>query len=101
MTSADHPLCDPHSAEHSVKIFTGPRCGYCIMAKRLLLSRGISFEEIETQGHPEVRSWLAQITHQYTVPQVFIHGKSIGGYTELSVLDRAGQLMKLVNVDQD
>ena len=101
MTSSDHPLCDPHSAEHPVKIFTGPRCGYCIMAKRLLLSRGVSFEEVETQGHTEVRSWLARVTHQYTVPQVFIHGNSIGGYTELSALDRAGQLMKLVNVDHD
>ena len=101
MNSSDHPLCDPASAEHAVKIFTGPRCGYCIMAKRLLLSRGISYEEIETQGHPDVRSWLAQVTHQYTVPQVFIHGKSIGGYTELSALDRAGQLMKLVNRDNE
>ena len=84
-----------------VKVYTSQFCGYCIMAKRLLLSRGLSYEEVETQGHPEVRTWLAQVTHQYTVPQVFIHGKSIGGYTELSALDRAGQLMKLVNRDDE
>ena len=99
MSTSNHPLCDSNSVEHPVKIFTGPRCGYCIMAKRLLLSRGISYEEVETQGHPEVRSWLAQVTHQYTIPQIFIHGNSIGGYTELKILDRAGQLVKLVGRD--
>jgi len=66
------------------------------MAKRLLLSRGISYEEIDTHGQPEIRTWLAHVTHQYTVPQIFIHGQPIGGYTELSALDRAGQLMSLV-----
>lgn len=93
----EHDARDPHSTHHPVKLFTAPRCGYCMMAKRLLMSRGISYEEVPTQGKPEVRAWLASASGQNTVPQIFIHGQSIGGFTELSALDRAGQLMKLVS----
>ena len=87
---------DPHSTEHPIKIFTTPLCGYCVMAKRLLLSRGMSYEEVNASGQPELRAWLVTQTGQRTVPQIFIRGRSIGGYTELSALDRAGELLNLV-----
>lgn len=87
----------PESAEHNVKIFTTPLCGYCMMAKRLLMSRGASFEEVDTSGDQAMRSWLITQTGQRTVPQIFIHGQSIGGYTELNALDRAGELTNMVN----
>ena len=87
----------PESAEHHVKIFTTPLCGYCMMAKRLLMSRGISYEEVDTSGDQTMRSWLITQTGQRTVPQIFIHGQSIGGYTELNALDRAGELTNMVN----
>ena len=90
---------NPHAETHPVKIFTTPLCGYCIMAKRLLMSRGISYEEVDASGNTELRAWLVQVSGQRTVPQIFIHGRSIGGYTELSALDRAGELMKLVKPD--
>ena len=44
----------------------------------------------------DARSWLIETTGQRTVPQVFIHGRSIGGYSELSALDRAGKLAGLL-----
>lgn len=91
------PHLSPHASEHLVKIYTRPLCGYCVMAKRLLQSRSISYEEVNTQGLPEVRSWLVEVTRQRTVPQIFIRGVSIGGYTELNALDRAGELTKLVS----
>ena len=67
-----------------------------MMAKRLLMSRGLRFEEVNTTGQPELRTWLASETGQSTVPQIFIRGHSIGGFTELSALDRAGELRRLI-----
>ena len=90
---------NPYSAEHPVKIFTTPYCGYCLMAKRLLMSRGIAFEEVDAVGQRELRAWLLKVSGQRTVPQIFIHGQSIGGYTELNALDRAGKLIKLIQAD--
>lgn len=59
------------------------------------MSRGIKFEEVNASGQPELRSWLVSTTGQRTVPQIFIHGRSVGGYTELSALDKAGELIRL------
>lgn len=87
---------NPFSEEQPVKIFTTPLCGFCMMAKRLLQSRGIGYEEVNASGQPELRAWLVNASGQRTVPQVFIHGQSIGGYTELNALDRAGELIGMV-----
>lgn len=82
--------------ETAIIIYTTQLCGYCHMAKRLLRSRGLSYEERDASHNPDLRAWLVQQTGQRTVPQIFIHGKSIGGYTELSALDRAGTLRTIV-----
>ena len=79
-----------------VKIYTTPLCGYCVMAKRLLASRSISFEEIDVAGNTELREWLVEVTGLRTVPQIFIHGRPIGGFTDLSALDKQGVLMKMI-----
>ena len=79
-----------------VRIYTTPICGYCFMAKRLLKSRDIPFEEIDVAGDPDARAWLIRATGQRTVPQIFIGETSVGGYRELSALDRAGGLDDLV-----
>jgi len=67
-----------------VKIYTTNYCGYCRMAKELLRSKGIPFEEIDVTDDDATRDWLVQKTGQKTVPQIFIDGKSIGGYEELT-----------------
>ncbi len=76
-----------------VRIYTGPFCGYCVMAKRLMTARDIPFEEIDVGGDHEKRMWLVETTGQRTVPQIFIGDESIGGYTELAALDRSGGLL--------
>jgi glutaredoxin 3 len=84
-----------------VKIYTTKFCGYCIMAKRLLKSRGIAYEEInmsekDIEEQNRLRTWLIEASGQRTVPQIFIHNTSIGGFTELSTLDRQKKLRPLL-----
>ena len=67
-----------------------------MMAKRLLQGRGVDFTEIPVDGDQGKRRWLAEVTGQFTVPQVFIHEHSIGGYSELSALDRSGALLPMI-----
>lgn len=80
----------------SVKIYTTPICGYCVMAKRLLDKRGVRYEEINAAGQTDLRDWLIEKTGQRTVPQIFIHDQPIGGFTELNALDRKGELLKMI-----
>ncbi len=80
----------------TVVIYVTEYCGFCRMAEGLLRRKSIAFEAVDVTNSGDARSWLVETTGQRTVPQVFIHGRSIGGYSELSALDRAGKLAALL-----
>jgi glutaredoxin 3 len=63
-----------------------------VRAKALLESRGIDYEEISLDDDPEFRQKLFDLTGGWTVPQILIDGRPIGGYRELWRLDREGRL---------
>ena len=67
-------------------------CGYCVRAKALLEGKGIPFEEILLDDDPQFRQRLFDETGGWTVPQILIDGRAIGGYTELWALDKRGEL---------
>lgn len=75
-----------------VTIYTTTYCGYCAMAKRLLAQKQVQFTEINVEGRDDLRAWLVEASGQRTVPQIFINGRSVGGFTELSALDKKGEL---------
>jgi len=70
-------------------------CGYCVRAKALLDSRGLEYEEIDL-GKDLDRAKLNELTGAWTVPQIVIDDRPIGGYAELWRLDRAGRLDELL-----
>ena len=78
-----------------IQMYTTRWCGYCVLAKALLASRGIAFEEISLDDDPAFRQRLLDLTGGWTVPQIVIDGRPIGGYTELWQLDRSGELERL------
>jgi glutaredoxin 3 len=77
-------------------MYTTRWCAYCVRAKALLSDRGIPFEEIDLDDDPAFRQKLFDLTGNWTVPQIMIDDRPIGGYTELWHLDREGQLDDLL-----
>jgi glutaredoxin 3 len=75
-----------------IRVYSTRWCGYCVRAKSLLESRGIEYEEISLDDDPAFRQKLFDLTGAWTVPQILIDGRPIGGYTELWRLDRDGRL---------
>jgi glutaredoxin 3 len=75
-----------------ILVYSTRWCGYCVRAKALLESRGIEYEEISLDDDPAFRRKLFDLTGGWTVPQILIDGRPIGGYTELWRLDREGRL---------
>ena len=75
-----------------VEVYTTRTCPYCVRAKRLLEERGVPFEEIDVGDDDELLADLIRRTGRRTVPQIFIDGKSIGGYEELHALDSSAEL---------
>jgi glutaredoxin 3 len=76
-------------------MYTTRWCGYCVRAKALLRDRGLEFEEVDLDDDPAFRRTLHELTGNWTVPQIVIDDRPIGGYAELWRLDRAGELEKL------
>lgn len=76
-----------------VLIYRTTYCPYCDMAKRFFRDMGVEFEEIDVTNDPERRMKLVEMTGgRRTVPQIFINGESVGGYTDVVELKRSGDL---------
>ncbi|HEY8515676.1 MAG TPA: glutaredoxin 3 [Candidatus Binatia bacterium] len=80
-----------------VTIYTTSYCPYCHAAKALLTKKNVPFTEIDVTGDSAARAELAERAGgRRTVPQVFIDGTPIGGYDDLSELERSGRLDELL-----
>src|SRR5688572_5653311 len=86
----------PAEFSTAVVIYVTDTCGFCRMAEGLLRRRQIPFEAVDVTYSSEARTWLVETTRQRTVPQIFIKQRSIGGYSELSALERSGKLDALL-----
>jgi glutaredoxin 3 len=75
-----------------VRIYNTRWCAYCIRAKALLDERGIEYDEVFLDDDPAFRQKLFDLTGAWTVPQILIDERPIGGYAELWRLDREGGL---------
>jgi glutaredoxin 3 len=75
-----------------IQIYTTEWCGYCVRAKALLEARGLPYEEVSLDADPRFRQKLMDLTGSWTVPQILIDGRPIGGYAELWALDRSDAL---------
>ncbi len=76
-----------------IRLYTTQFCGFCRAAKRLLTSKGLDFEEIDVAFDADKRAEMIEQAHGLrTVPQIFIHGRHVGGYEELAALERDGKL---------
>lgn len=84
-----------------VVIYTTSYCPYCNSAKALLRSKKVEFEEIDVTGDPRRREEMERLSRRRTVPQIFIDGKSIGGYDDARLLDARGELDVLLGAAKE
>lgn len=81
-----------------VEIYTKWGCPFCVRAKALLDSKGVTYQEYDlTLGGPKRDEMLARVPGAATVPQILINDRAIGGCDELFALERADRLDALLN----
>lgn len=72
-------------------------CPYCTMAEKLLRARGVEeIDKIRVDLQPEQRVEMMNKTKRRTVPQIYIGERHIGGYDDLALLDRNGEVVRLL-----
>lgn len=84
------------STDAPVTLYTTQWCPFCIRAKQLLEHKGTAYHEIGVDGRPELRQEMMRESGRFTVPQIWIGDRHIGGCDELYALERAGQLDALL-----
>lgn len=58
-------------------------CPYCVQAKQLLTIKGIEYEEKKIGESYTKEDLLEAVPSARSVPQIFLDGELIGGFTEL------------------
>jgi glutaredoxin 3 len=80
-----------------VTMYASGFCPYCIMAERLLHSKGVAnITKIRVDLEPEARVEMMQKTGRRTVPQIYIGDRHVGGFDDLAELNRRGELDPLL-----
>jgi glutaredoxin 3 len=88
------------SDKSPVVIYGDEYCAYCAAARMLFTRKGIAFEDVVVSKDPaRFDEMLAKSGGRRTIPQIFIGDVHVGGFDDLSSLDRSGELDKLLAGD--
>ena len=81
-----------------IDIYTSPLCGFCTVAKNLLIKKGVDFDEYDVVKEPSLKPVMIERANgSKTVPQIFINQQHIGGWEELCGLDQNGKLDEILS----
>ena len=81
----------------NITIYTGPFCGYCDAAKRLLARNNATFKEIDiSKVEGAMDEMIKKSNGKRTIPQIFFDNQHIGGYDEARALEKQNKLLELL-----
>lgn len=76
-----------------ISVYSTRVCPYCVMAKRLLDSKGAAYDDLRIDEDADMHAEMQKrAPAMRTVPQIFIGDTHVGGFDELAALERAGEL---------
>jgi glutaredoxin len=64
-------------------VWSKDACPFCVQAKALLERRGIEYEERNVSTNWTREQLLEAVPDARTLPQIFLDGQHIGGFTDL------------------
>lgn len=80
-----------------VVIYSKDYCPFCHRAKALFDAKGVTYIEYDIGVQPELRDeMIDKANGAYTVPQIFINDKHIGGCDDLMATEAQGKLDTLL-----
>ncbi len=86
----------PEAVDDAIVVYCTLGCSFCVMLRRALTRAGIEFADIDVTGNAEARRWLLESTGETSVPQVFVGGRPVGGYSAVRSLIRSGAWTEMV-----
>lgn len=97
VANAGRSQLQPEIEMTKVTMYSSAHCPFCANASSLLQAKGVEqIEKISVDASATALQQMMQLTGRRTVPQIFIGEQHIGGFDDLSALDRAGKLDALL-----
>lgn len=59
----------------TITIYTTNTCAYCVMVKKWLKSKGLGYQEVNLEEHPERQAEMMQLSGQMAVPVTVVADK--------------------------
>ena len=81
----------------NVTIYTGPLCGFCDAAKKLLVRNNAEYKEINIATvDGAMDEMIKKANGKRTVPQIFFDDQHMGGYDDVRALEKENKLQDLL-----
>ncbi len=87
----------PGDSKAPVFMYTTTWCPFCMRARDLLKRKGVEFDDLNLDEHPEMRGEMITLSGRRTVPQIWVGGQHVGGSDDLHALDAAGRLDAMID----
>ena len=75
-----------------IVVYSTEVCPYCVVAKKLLKSKGLTYREIDVTHDEALQQEMVTRSGRRTVPEIFIDDDLVGGYDDLARLNATGEL---------
>jgi len=86
-----------HPKQSEVLLYSKDYCPYCVAAANLLTQKGVAFEEIDVTHDPKLQEEMfKRAAPRKTVPQIFIAGQAMGGFSDIKKLEDESKLEALL-----
>lgn len=79
----------------TITIYTTNTCAYCVMVKKWLKSKGLAYEEVNLEDHPERQAEMMQLSGQMAVPVTVVSDKD-SDYFDITIGWNPGKLASAV-----
>ncbi|MBC7504018.1 glutaredoxin family protein [Candidatus Gracilibacteria bacterium] len=83
---------------NQITLYTKNNCPFCILAKNLLNSLDLTYDEIDITSTPGLIMDLVKKSGMRTVPQIFVGDRCLGGYDAILALHKNGELTKVIGL---
>ena len=82
-----------------ITIYGSETCAYCTAARMLLKKKGLHYDDVLVSADEDSRREMIARSGSETVPQIFIGEQAIGGFDELYLLEKIGELDRLLGIE--
>ncbi|MCF7845421.1 MAG: glutaredoxin family protein [Candidatus Pacebacteria bacterium] len=66
--------------DKNIRVFSTPTCVYCIVLKKWLDEKGVSYDEVDVSQDEEAQKEMVQKTGQMGVPVIMIDEEVVVGF---------------------